>query len=91
MKAEFHDVASLGPQIWGLCQETAFLDITRPVRETPLTPSGELIVRLSRKQEIRSTTRLDNRRVATSRRKPRGPYRKGRGDADKTPAPVHGL
>lgn len=83
----YGDLSPVGPQVWGISPETAFLDIQRPVDAL-----GRVIA-IARTAEL-ATARLDNRRIANGehgRRRPRGPYRKGRGDADKTPAPVHGL
>lgn len=70
----YGDLVAVGPQIWGISPETAFLDIQRPVDAL-----GRVIA-IARTSEL-DTVRLDNRRIANGahgRRKPRGPYRKAR-------------
>jgi hypothetical protein len=70
----YGDLMAVGPQVWGISPETAFLDIERPINA-----EGSIIA-IARTSEL-DTVRLDNRRIANGshgRRKPRGPYRKAR-------------
>lgn len=68
-------LAPVGPAVWGITGETAFMDIERPVTEE----YGVDIVKLTQIEEVVHTVRKENRtlvREANRDVKPRRKYRR---------------
>lgn len=68
-------LAPVGPAVWGITGETAFMDIERPVTEQ----YGVDIVKLTQIEEVVHTVRKENRtlvREANRDVKPRRKYRR---------------